>query len=123
MLVYSFSWSISSQADFAREFDPKGIPRHTATDAPTSPTFSPVRVTQNITEPKAHALLDDYPTLMKHSFICSAGSEDAFRWNVGSILITADMRTEYGVNFEGSILPMDNDKMMSLMMDSQIEAA
>ena len=83
----------------------------------------PALATRKITEPEARALLSDYATLMKHGFVCDADSDDPFRWNVGSVSITAGMRIEYVVKFQDSAgsLPMGEVEMKSLLMDSQIE--
>ena len=82
------------------------------------PTLVPVLATRKVTEPEACALLRDYSTLMKHT-----DSNNPFRWNVGSVSITAGIHIEYVVKFENceGSLPMDDLEMKSLMMDSQIE--
>ena len=85
----------------------------------------PARVlaTRKVTEPETRALLSDYATLMKHAFVCDADSDDPFRWNVGSVSITADMHIEHVVKFQDSAgsLPMGEMEMKSLLTDSQIE--
>jgi hypothetical protein len=116
-------YSSASPRDLAREFDPS----YSDDVLPTSDSlFEPARVTQNITQTEAEALLTDYAALMKHRFIAEAETEDPDRWNVSSITLPRDMRTQYNIGLEGygdDILQMDSSELLTRLMQSQFDEA
>jgi len=111
--------------DFIRELRPNLV----APSLPTLPVPSPLasdttvlpKTTTVLSKTRANDLLRDPFTLVDQVFVLQPGTEEAALWKVVTFTMKENRQMEYGVQLadcDGPI-PMDQDELISLMMDSQ----
>ena len=100
----------------------------TVAPPPLSPVLVPFPLASgafsavNVTKTRADDLLGSLFSLVDQDFVNMPGTEDACQWKVITVTVKANKQIEYGIQFAdcNCPLPMEQDEIINLMMDSSL---